>query len=185
MGINGTSVNYTQNGVPKTGLSGEFVLNSDLPLEPFGYCVEQGVSIWGGTFNILNLRDLDGFYVNAGWLVDTYYYDINLTENYQRAALQLAVWDVISDGLIDDIINISDASTQTYFTNIQNYYEANYDPSSITGKGYKIAELQYQYASGATLNVQDLIVRPVPEPATMMLFGLGLLGISALGRKKE
>lgn len=31
----------------------------------------------------------------------------------------------------------------------------------------------------------DVITGTVPEPATMMLFGLGLLGISAIGRKRD
>jgi hypothetical protein len=187
-GINGiSSLDFTQGSNNHIGsYPGEFSLTSDLPMELFGYCVEQGVPIYGDTtYNILSLNNVSGFYINAAWLVDTYYYDTSFSQDYQRAALQLAIWDVLGDGLINDISSINNTDAQSYFSAIQALYAISYDPNTIAGKGYKIAKLQYQYANGSTLDVQDLIVRTVPEPATFLLFGFGLLGLGAMGKKKE
>lgn len=182
-GINGIALSFEQNGITHNSTPGEFILTSDILAEPFGYCVEQGTEIWGGTFSVLSLNDLAGNYVNAAWLVDTYYYNASFSQNYQRAALQLAIWDVLGDGSIDDICNITNADTQSYFTTIQTLYGNSYNPSTIAGKGYKRAELQWDELP--YYNVQDIIVRTVPEPASLLLFGFGLLGLGAMGRKKE
>mgnify|MGYP001552398749 CR=1 FL=1 len=199
-GIKGASLSYEQTGylnteIPPTyvhsGTPGEFILTSDdLDILPFGYCVEQGVDIWPNEdFFVSSFDDVSGNYINAAWLIDTYYGV--MTEDYQRAALQLAIWDVLfasalwdgGDGTIDDIINIVPTETQAYFDLIKADYDANYNAADILGKGYMVAELQW--SAHPTYPVQDIIVRVVPEPGTIILFSIGLLGLAGSGRKRD
>jgi len=58
---------------------------------------------------------------------------------------------------------------------------------NLTGDNVTIY-LDDQYGGGDRdfndMIVSGIDVKPVPEPATMLLFGTGLIGIAALGRKK-
>ena len=70
--------------------------------------------------------------------------------------------------------------------------------NSITGEEEDIALLAYRADDGSYIFAGDLdksrefanivthaeSIKPVPEPATMILFGLGLLGVAGVGRKK-
>lgn len=191
-GISGQTLTYSQTGyaINTASTPGQFALASDdLSIEPWGYCVEQGVSIWPGeAFVVTDYEDISGAFVNAAWLVHTYM--PQMTEGHQRAALQLAIWDVLydadsalADGEIDEIYDIVPPSVQVYFDTIKADYDTNYDENDVLGQGYKIARLDRNDLL-TPFEVQDILVRTVPEPGAMILFGFGLLGLSAVGRRK-
>ena len=57
----------------------------------------------------------------------------------------------------------------------------NYD-FTVTGWDIKVANLVNLDGSGDRQS--QLVGAPVPEPATMVLFGIGLLGLAGIGRKR-
>jgi hypothetical protein len=59
--------------------------------------------------------------------------------------------------------------------------DVNLDPSLFSGLGEQIG-LHWASATCANDYVQG--IAPVPEPATMLLLGSGLIGIAAFMRKK-
>jgi len=189
VGAKAVGITYTQNATSKSDDIGEFIISSDDPnIAPYGYCIEQDEGIWmDTTYDVVgDLNDVTGAYINAAWLVHTY--KPQMTKDWQTAALQLAIWDLLDDGgdgLIDDISGIGPSYVQTYFTAIKTNYDDNYNENDVLGKGYKMAELVWTSANGETIiERQDILVRVVPEPTSMLLFGFGLLGLGAFGRRK-
>ncbi len=53
------------------------------------------------------------------------------------------------------------------------------------GQGYELAFGWAETCANDISIVGDITINPVPEPSTILLFGLGILGMSAVGRKKR
>jgi hypothetical protein len=87
------------------------------------------------------------------------------------AALQVAIWEVLVDGPLG---NIGTGNFMSTYAGAQALLS---DLTNWNGTANLFAFSNPSY--------QDYVTRaPVPEPATMLLFGAGLIGLAGFGRKK-
>ena len=131
----------------------------------------------------------------------TLWQEIDLTGNYSHASLswvdQLDNWAAdFSDPNQEWRVELWDTNnsllTELYSTDPgddlhQSWTSHTYDLTSYIGGSYRLAFTEQDnlnYFNVQLDNVSLLATNPVPEPATMLLFGTGLAGLAGLRRRQ-
>lgn len=140
--------------------------------------------------------------INAAWLMD---HKLPEAQNDQtvRKALQVAIWEAVFD---DDVgsysLGSSDPQKGSFWLNDSGLVLTTADTlltelaaasPTASNPGFRLEDYWFMSSGSGETGTdlgedsapQDYIIyQPVPEPATMLLFGTGLIGFAAYGRKK-
>jgi hypothetical protein len=153
----------------------------DKEIDTFSYCVDLGKYFtWGQSYSA-NKIDIDPDknelnYAGAAWLVSQFdpfigtYWTPESDDMDARSVamtLQLAIWKT----LYGSEFSRESGGDYDLFNTMTNHPI----PVDFDASGFFVADIDGQ---------DQLVAAPVPEPATMLLMGIGLLGLGVVGRKR-
>jgi hypothetical protein len=126
--------------------------------------------------------------MDAAWMM----HNIKVTTGLEAAAMQMAIWEVIYDGM--GSFNAVDPYRSVHWSDGGNFRISSWSPyDELRDKTVSYLELLYNatdysgledYRLATNCFKQDMLTT-VPVPAAVWLMGSGLFGLIAVGRRRS
>ena len=151
----------------------------DYKIDTFSYCVDLGEYFYWDENYVADFQKPEALYLEAAWLVSQFdpfigsYWSEKPDASEAKTiamTLQLAIWETLYKNDFNPVL--LDGTSALY----QDMLDSTVNIGSFDGSGFLVAMIDG--------NQDQLVAAPVPEPATMLLMGIGLLGLGVVGRKR-